>query len=51
MAATMIESLDQTPGLLRLILGSDSQERIAQALQQRLAGVQAQEQSAKSTDF
>jgi hypothetical protein len=51
MAATMIESLDQTPGPLRLILGRDSQERIARALQQRLAGVKAQEQSAKSTGF
>jgi NAD(P)-dependent dehydrogenase (short-subunit alcohol dehydrogenase family) len=45
MAAAMIDSLNQTPAPLRLILGSDYQERIAQALKQRLAGGQARKKA------
>lgn len=51
MSAAMIDSVDQTPAPLRLVLGSDSQTVIARALAQRLADVRAQEQSAKTTDF
>ncbi len=51
MVAAMIASLDQAPAPRRLVLGSDSQAWIAQALQQRLDDVRAQEESAARTDF
>jgi hypothetical protein len=51
MAAAMIDSVDRTPAPLRLVLGSDSQSRIVQSLEQRLAEVQAQVDTAKLTDF
>jgi len=50
MAEAMIASVDQTNAPIRLILGSDAQASIDQALQARLADVQAQAQSAATTD-
>jgi NAD(P)-dependent dehydrogenase (short-subunit alcohol dehydrogenase family) len=50
MVAAMINSAETEPAPLRLLLGSDSYEVTHQALQDRLAAVVSQKQSASSTD-
>jgi NAD(P)-dependent dehydrogenase (short-subunit alcohol dehydrogenase family) len=50
-AARVIDSLDQKPAPLRLVLGSDSYRAVTAALRDRLAQVASQEATAASTDF
>ena len=50
MATAMIESVEQEPAPLRLVLGSDAARAMEAALSARLADVRAQEQSATATD-
>jgi NAD(P)-dependent dehydrogenase (short-subunit alcohol dehydrogenase family) len=50
MADAMIASVDQQPAPRRLVLGSDSYKFIHDALTARLAEIEAQEQTAGSTD-
>jgi NAD(P)-dependent dehydrogenase (short-subunit alcohol dehydrogenase family) len=49
-AAAIIASADQEPAPLRLVTGSDSQRYIRDALRRRLSDIEAQEQSAATTD-
>lgn len=51
MVHLMIDSVGQEPAPKRLVLGSDAYTMIARALTERLAGVQAQEDLARSTDY
>jgi NAD(P)-dependent dehydrogenase (short-subunit alcohol dehydrogenase family) len=51
MAAAIIASADATPAPRRLVLGSDSYNFMHDALLERLAEIEAQEQSAGSTDL
>ncbi|NBD27771.1 SDR family oxidoreductase [Paenibacillus glycinis] len=51
MARIMIDSADQHPAPLRLVLGSDSYNAIHKALSERLAALEAQRELAFSTDF
>jgi NAD(P)-dependent dehydrogenase (short-subunit alcohol dehydrogenase family) len=51
MAARIIESAAQSPAPLRLVLGSDAQRFIQTALEQRLADVKAQAETAGLTDW
>jgi NAD(P)-dependent dehydrogenase (short-subunit alcohol dehydrogenase family) len=50
MADFMIDSIDQEPAPLRLLLGSDAWQRTTKVVADRLAGFQAQEKLAASTD-
>jgi NAD(P)-dependent dehydrogenase (short-subunit alcohol dehydrogenase family) len=50
MAATIIDSVDQTPAPLRIVLGSDAFAFIHTALTERLADLEAQRDLASSTD-
>jgi NAD(P)-dependent dehydrogenase (short-subunit alcohol dehydrogenase family) len=50
MVAAMIASVDRDPAPRRLVLGSDAYGMIRKALQERLADVEAQQQSAAQTD-
>jgi hypothetical protein len=50
-AVRVIESMDQKPAPLRLVLGSDSYRTVTAALRDRLAQVASQETTAASTDF
>ncbi|MFN2534454.1 MAG: hypothetical protein ABR528_04310 [Pseudonocardiaceae bacterium] len=50
MAAAMIGSVDTEPAPPRLMLGSDAYTATRQALQNRLAALEGQEQLASSTD-
>lgn len=51
MAARIIESVDQTPAPLHMILGSDAREKTIARLRERLAEYQAEADLAASTDF
>jgi NAD(P)-dependent dehydrogenase (short-subunit alcohol dehydrogenase family) len=51
MAAIIIDSADQSPAPSRIVLGSDSFGIIRKALADRLAVVEAQQETAASTDF
>ena len=51
MAARIIESVDQEPAPLRMILGSQALETTIETLKQRLASFEAQTELAASTDF
>jgi hypothetical protein len=51
MAKAMIDSVDQDPAPLRIALGSDSYAYIHEALSDRLAELEAQQDLASSTDF
>lgn len=51
MAAVIVASVDQTPAPLRIALGSDSFDRIQEALTARLASLESQQELAYSTDF
>jgi hypothetical protein len=51
MAATILGSVDQEPAPKRIVLGSDSWGIIHKALTDRLATVEAQKDSAASTDI
>ena len=51
MGTIMIDSVDQEPAPLRLVLGSDAYTAIVGALTARLAAVQAQREVAFSTDI
>lgn len=50
MADAMIESVDQEPAPLRLLLGSDAYQRTTKVVADRLAAFEAQEKLAASTD-
>jgi NAD(P)-dependent dehydrogenase (short-subunit alcohol dehydrogenase family) len=50
MASAMIESVDQEPAPLRLVLGSDAAQAMETALSARLADVRSQNESAALTD-
>lgn len=50
MVAAIIDSVDREPAPRRLVLGSDSYAMIRKALQERLADVDAQQQTAAQTD-
>jgi NAD(P)-dependent dehydrogenase (short-subunit alcohol dehydrogenase family) len=50
-AAAMIDSVDQEPAPLRLVLGSDSWTAITTALESRLAAVRPQKDIASATDY
>jgi NAD(P)-dependent dehydrogenase (short-subunit alcohol dehydrogenase family) len=50
MATAMIESVEQGPAPLRLVLGSDAAQAMEAALSARLADVRAQHDSAATTD-
>lgn len=50
MVKAMIDSVDVTPAPKRLVLGTDSFVMMQRALSERLAAVEAQKESAKSTD-
>jgi len=51
MVKLMIESVDQDPAPKRFVLGSDSDTMMREALTERLAGIEAQKETAFSTDF
>jgi NAD(P)-dependent dehydrogenase (short-subunit alcohol dehydrogenase family) len=51
MAKRMIDSVDQSPAPRRLVLGSDSYKFMHDALTQRLAELEAQQDTASATDF
>jgi NAD(P)-dependent dehydrogenase (short-subunit alcohol dehydrogenase family) len=51
MAARIIASVEQSPAPKRLVLGSDSYRFLTAALADRLADVQAQQETAGLTDF
>jgi hypothetical protein len=51
MAAIIIDSADQSPAPSRIVLGSDSFGIIRKALADRLAVVEAQQETTASTDF
>ncbi|GAA0462584.1 short-chain dehydrogenase/reductase [Paractinoplanes deccanensis] len=51
MAARIIESADQSPAPLRLVLGSDAYRFVTTALRERLAQIEPQEALAASTDW
>jgi NAD(P)-dependent dehydrogenase (short-subunit alcohol dehydrogenase family) len=51
MAARIIESVDEEPAPLRLVLGSQALESTLTTLRERLAGFEAQTELAASTDF
>jgi NAD(P)-dependent dehydrogenase (short-subunit alcohol dehydrogenase family) len=51
MAARIIDSADQEPAPLRLVLGSDAYTMVTTALRERLAQIEPQEAVASSTDW
>lgn len=51
MAARIIDSADQQPAPLRLVLGSDSHRILTAALRERLEQIEPQRQTAASTDW
>ncbi|MFE1839685.1 SDR family oxidoreductase [Streptomyces sviceus] len=51
MATRIIDSVEQTPAPLRLVLGSDSYRFLQAALSERLAEIEAQRDTAGLTDF
>ncbi|MFR0357664.1 SDR family oxidoreductase [Streptomyces sediminimaris] len=51
MAARIIDSVEQTPAPLRLVLGSDSYRFLRAALSERLAEIEAQRDTAGLTDI
>ncbi|KRL15645.1 short chain dehydrogenase [Levilactobacillus zymae DSM 19395] len=51
MAARIIESVDQTPAPLHMVLGSDAREKTIARLQERLAEYQSEADLAASTNF
>lgn len=51
MAAAIINSVDQQPAPLRLMLGSQALQSTLQTLRQRISGYEAQAEFAASTDF
>ena len=51
MARLIIESAEQSPAPKRLLLGSDAYSIMHKALTERLASLEAQKDSAASTDF
>lgn len=51
MAARIIDSADQSPAPMRLVLGSDSYRFVTAALRERLAQIEPQEALAASTDW
>lgn len=51
MAARIIESADQNPAPLRMVLGSQALDITTQVLEKRLEGFKAQKDLAASTDF
>lgn len=51
MVARMIASVDQTPAPKRLVLGTDSFNALQRALTERLAAVEAQKETAATTDL
>lgn len=51
MAARIIESADQDPAPLRMVLGSQALSATLQRLRERIKDYEAQEELAASTDF
>jgi hypothetical protein len=51
MTARIIESADEEPAPLRLVLGSQALESTLTTLRNRIAGFEAQSELAASTDF
>lgn len=51
MASRIIESVEQRPAPLRLVLGSDSHRLVTEAMRERLAQVEPQAATAATTDF
>jgi hypothetical protein len=51
MAAAIIDTVDQTPAPLRIILGSQALENTVSTLQKRIADFEAQKDLAASTDY
>ncbi|WP_250033710.1 SDR family oxidoreductase [Paractinoplanes maris] len=51
MAARIIESADQHPAPMRLVLGSDAYKFVTAALRERLAEIEPQQAAAASTDW
>jgi NAD(P)-dependent dehydrogenase (short-subunit alcohol dehydrogenase family) len=51
MAAAIIDSVDQTPAPLRIVLGSQALESTVSTLQKRIADFEAQKDLAASTDY
>jgi NAD(P)-dependent dehydrogenase (short-subunit alcohol dehydrogenase family) len=51
MVKLMIKSVDQSPAPKRLVLGSDSYAMMQKALSERLTAIEAQKETAFSTDF
>ena len=51
MAAAIIASVDREPAPLRMMLGSDALKNTLTSLRERIAGFEAQNQLAASTDF
>ena len=50
MVQAMIDSVDHSPAPKRLLLGSDAYDRVHRALTERLANLDAQRETAISTD-
>ena len=50
-AAEIINSVDQQPAQLQLMLGSQALQSTPQTLRQRIAGYEAQAEPAATTDF
>ena len=50
MAAAMVDSVDQEPAPLRLLLGSDAYQRTHQVLADRISALEAQEALAATTN-
>jgi hypothetical protein len=51
MAQCIIANVDTEPAPLRLVLGSDAWQSLRQVLSDRLASIDAQQESATETDY
>ena len=51
MAAAIIDSVEQTPAPLRIVLGSQALESTVSTLQKRIAAFEGQNELAASTDY
>lgn len=51
MATRIIESVDQEPAPMRIVLGSQALENTLSVLRKRIEGFEAQKELAASTDF
>ena len=51
MASAMIDSVEQEPAPLRIMLGSQALDSTIKVLRERIAGFEAQRELAASTDF